>query len=65
MLSLIRLGLHRDDPHQDRSVSCGQGVPDFFGDLTIVRLRNFSPKPQFLLHADHSFHSETTQSGVS
>lgn len=65
MFSLFRLGLQRDDPHQLLSVSWGHGAPTFIGDFTIVRLRNFSPSPQVLLHCVHSFHSETMQSGVS
>jgi hypothetical protein len=65
MFSLMRLGWHREDPHQLRSVSWGHGEPPFLAALTIDRLRNFSPSPQLLLHADQSFHSETMQSGDS
>lgn len=62
MFSFLRLGLHLDEPHQLLSVNCGQGIPDLFAPLTIVRFRNFSPRPQDLLHSDQTFHSETTQS---
>lgn len=65
MFSLLRLGLQRDEPHQLRSVSCGHGEPAFFAALTMVRLRNFSPRPHDLLQDDQSFHSETMQSGDS
>lgn len=65
MFSFLRFGLHLDEPHQLLSVNWGQGTPAFFAPLTIVRFRNFSPRPQDLEHADQSFQSETTQSGDS
>jgi hypothetical protein len=40
----------------------GQAAPPFFGEVTTERVRVFLPVPQDLVHSDHEFQAETSQS---
>lgn len=61
-----KLSLQRSLPHHFRSVNCPHGMPPFLFSFMMVLFRSIEPIPQKPVEqADHSFHSDKMQSGLT